>query len=309
MVNKMIKRVIKKIAGLIGSANHVFGSHRDEVALLAIGSMLSNQQNSMESLNINEYEFKIFSQFGDDGIIQYLIKHIPIEKEIFIEFGVDNYLESNTRFLMMNNNWAGFVLDGSEQAMRSLKNQSWYWRYALTHKAVFIDKENINELLASTGFSDIGLLHIDLDGNDYHILAALDLSALNPSILILEYNSVFGKDRPITIPYNKEFLRTNAHYSNLYFGASLPALNHAASNKGYSLIGCNRAGNNAYFVRKSLLNGRIRELSIEEAFIESKFRESRNKDYSLSYLAGKDRYEMIKGLKVLNVVSNELEQL
>ncbi len=309
MVAKMIKMVINKIARLMGSLNHIVDCHRDEIALLAIGSMLSNQQHSLASLNINDYEFKIFSQFGDDGIIQYLIKHIPIENEIFIEFGVDNYLESNTRFLMMNNNWAGFVMDGSEQAMRSLKNRSWYWRYALTHKAVFIDKENINELLANTGFSDIGLLHIDLDGNDYHILAELDLSALNPSILIMEYNSVFGKDRPITIPYNSEFLRTKAHYSNLYFGASLPALNHAASKKGYSLIGCNRAGNNAYFVRKNLLNERIRALSIEDAFIESKFRESRNKDDSLSYLTGKERYAMIKGLEVLNVVSNELEPL
>lgn len=305
----MIKSAVKKFARVLGRPIQVFNHSRDEIELLAIGAMLSNQQYSMVSTNINDYEFKIFSQFGDDGIIQYLIKHIQIENEIFIEFGVENYLESNTRFLMMNNNWTGFVMDGSEDAMNSLKNQDWYWRYSLTHKAVFIDKENINELLASTGLSNIGLLHIDLDGNDYHILTEIELSTLNPSILILEYNSVFGKDRLITIPYDKDFIRTNAHYSNLFWGASLPALNHAASKKDYSLIGCNRAGNNAYFVKRSLLNEKVRALSIEEAFVESKFRESRDKDYSLSYLAGKERYEMIKGLNVLNVVSNELEQL
>jgi hypothetical protein len=305
----MIKSAIKKFAGVVGRSIQISNHPGNEIELLAIGAMLSNQQYSMKSTSINDYEFKIFSQFGDDGIIQYLIKHIPIENEIFIEFGVENYLESNTRFLMMNNNWAGFVMDGSEDAMKSLKNQNWYWRYSLTHKASFINKENINELLANTGFSNIGLLHIDLDGNDYHILTELNLSNLSPSILIMEYNSVFGKDRPITIPYDRDFIRTNAHYSNLYFGASLPALNYAASKKGYSLIGCNRAGNNAYFAKKSLLNESIRELSVEDAFIESKFRESRNKDYSLSYLAGKERYEMIKGLEVLNVVSNELEQL
>jgi hypothetical protein len=305
----MMKKIVNTFSRLIRRSIQRFGRHRDDSSLLAIGSMLSNQQNSMESTNINDYEFKIFSQFGDDGIIQYLIKNIPIKNEIFIEFGVGNYLESNTRFLMMNNNWTGFVMDGSEQAMRSLKNQRWYWRYALTHKTVFIDKDNINGLLASTGFSDIGLLHIDLDGNDYHILAELDLSALNPSILIMEYNSVFGKDRPITIPYTRDFIRTNAHYSNLYFGASLPALNYAAQQKGYSLIGCNRAGNNAYFVKHCLINKKIKALSTEEAFIESKFRESRNKDYSLSYLTGTERYEKIKGLEVLNVESNKLEKL
>ncbi len=305
----MIKRTIKKFAGVVRRSIQMSNHPRNEIELLAIGTMLSNQQYSMKSTSINDYEFKIFSQFGDDGIIQYLIKHIPIENEIFIEFGVENYLESNTRFLMMNNNWAGFVMDGSEDAMKSLENHNWYWRYSLTHKAIFIKKENINELLANTGFSNIGLLHIDLDGNDYHILTELDLSDLSPAILIMEYNSVFGKDRPITIPYDRDFIRTNAHYSNLYFGASLPALNYAASKKGYSLIGCNRAGNNAYFVKNSLLNDSIRELSVEDAFIESRFRGSRNKDYSLSYLAGKERYEMIKGLEVLNVVSNELEQL
>ena len=304
-----MEKTIKKLTSLMGRSIKLSGSYRDEVGLLAIGSMLSNQQYSMNSLNINDYEFKIFSQFGDDGIIQYLIKHIPIENETFIEFGVENYLESNTRFLMMNNNWAGFVMDGSEEAMSSLKNHRWYWQYNLTNKAIFIDKENINKLLATTGFSDIGLLHIDLDGNDYHILTELNISELNPSILIMEYNSVFGKDRAITIPYNKNFIRKNAHYSNLYYGASLSALNYAASKKGYSLVGCNRAGNNAYFVKDHLLNERIKKMSVEDVFIESKFRESRDKDYSLSYLSGQKRYEMIKGLDVLNVVSNELEKL
>ncbi len=305
----MIKKAIRKVASLKSSSIQILNNAENEIELLAIGKMLSNQQYSMESRNINDYEFKIFSQFGDDGIIQYLVKNISIQNEVFIEFGVENYFESNTRFLMMNNNWAGFVMDGSEDAMQSLKNQSWYYKYSLTHKAIFIDKDNINELLENTGFSNIGLLSIDLDGNDYHILTEIDLSRLNPSILIVEYNSVFGKDRPITIPYDKAFFRTNAHYSNLYYGASLSALNYAASNKGYSLIGCNLAGNNAYFVKNSLLNDKVKELSVEEAFKESKFRESRNKDYSLSYLVGKERLEMIKGLEVMNVMTNEMEKL
>ena len=280
-----------------------------DLELLAIGRLLSNQQHSIKSKSINDYEFKIFSQFGDDGIIQYLIKNISVENEIFIEFGVEDFLESNSRFLMMNNNWAGFVMDGSEDMMNSLKNQLWYWQYSLTRKAVFIDKENINELLANTGFSNIGLMSIDLDGNDYHILAEIDFSKLNPSILILEYNSVFGKERPITVAYDKTFNRTNAHYSNLFWGASLSALNYAASKKGYSLIGCNLAGVNAYFIKTSLLNDNVKELSIEEAFRESKHRESRNKDYSLSYLAGKERIEMIRDLEVINVTTSEVEIL
>ena len=296
LIEKEVKNFVKKI-------------RKDETELLALGSLLSKQQWMFNSSCFNDYEFKIFSQFGDDGLIQYLIKHIKIENEIFIEFGVGDYSESNTRFLMMNNNWKGFVMDGSKENMAWLEKQNWYWKYSLKHKTVFITKENINALLSETQFRNIGLLHIDLDGNDAHILDELDLTELNPAILILEYNAVFGKERAISVPYDKDFYRTTKHYSNLYAGASLPALTHIANNKGYSLIGCNLAGNNSYFVRRDLLNEKIKEKTVDEAFVLSKFRESRNKDKSLSYLDGNDRYELIKGLDVINVKTNEIEKL
>jgi hypothetical protein len=280
-----------------------------ETEILALGSLLSKQQWLLNSPNFNDYEFKIFSQWGDDGLIQYLIKNIHIDNNIFIEFGVEDYSESNTRFLLMNNNWKGFVIDGSEEKMNILRKQSWFWKYSLKNTTAFITKENINGILAETGFSNIGLLHIDLDGNDAHILEALDLSKLNPSILIMEYNAVFGKERAISVPYDSNFFRTEKHYSNLYFGASLPAITLIANNKGYRLIGCTMTGNNSYFVRKDLLNGKIKEKTVDEAFVMSKARESRNKDYSLSYLDGDERYEMIKGLDVINIKTMEMEKL
>ena len=125
----------------------------------------------------------------------------------------------------------------------------------------------------------------------------------------MEYNAVFGKERAISVPYDKSFFRTNKHYSNLYFGASLPALSYIANNKGYGLIGCTLAGNNAYYVRKDLLNETIREKTIDEAFIMGKARESRDKNFGLSYLDGNERYEIIKGLDVINVKTNEMEKL
>jgi hypothetical protein len=281
----------------------------DETEILAVGALLSKQQWSLNLPRFNDYEFKIFSQWGDDGLIQYLIKNIHIENEIFIEFGVQDYYESTTRFLMMNNNWNGFVMDGSKENITRIKNQSWYWKYSLKAKDIFITKENINALLAETGFKNIGLLHIDIDGNDAHILAELDLSELNPSIIIMEYNAIFGKERAISVPYDKNFFRTEKHYSNLYFGASLPALVYIANNKGYGLIGCTLAGNNAYFVRKDLLNEKITEKTIDEAYILSKSRESRNRDFSLSFIDGENRYEVIKGMEVINIKTNEMEKL
>lgn len=282
---------------------------KSECELLAIGSLLSKQIKLSNSKKIIDHEFKIFSQWGDDGIIQYLIQNIEIENKCFIEFGVEDYLESNTRFLMMNDNWEGFVMDGSTDAINSLKSQNWFWKFCLTAKSIFINKENINFLLSETGYKNIGLLHIDLDGNDYHIFNALDLSVLNPNIIITEYNSVFGKSRAITVPYDENFYRTNKHFSNLYWGASLPALNKLANQRGYALVYCNLAGNNAYFVRRDLLNSNVFEISVEEAFKESKYRESRDPQGNLTYLKNNERYLQIKGMEVLNVDTGEFENL
>lgn len=306
-LGNIIKRLADIIAGHILSAT--ISIERNETELLALGALLSKQQLLLNSMNFNDYEFKVFSQFGDDGLIQYLIKNIKIENESFIEFGVGDYSESNTRFLMMNNNWKGFVMDGSEENMIQLRNQSWYWKYSLKNKAVFITKENINNLLSETEFKNIGLLHIDLDGNDVHILSELELSELNPSIIIMEYNSVFGKDRAISVPYDKSFYRTDKHYSNLYWGASLLALKYIADKKGYALVGCNLAGNNAYFVRKDLLNEKIKRRVVDEVYILSKFRESRNTEGSLSFLDEEERYEIIKGMQVINFETNKIEEL
>jgi len=299
-----MKKFKQKLMNLIANA-----LKKDETELLALGSLLSKQQQLFSSSNFNDYEFKIFSQWGDDGLIQYLIKHIKVENEIFIEFGVEDYSESTTRFLMMNNNWKGLVMDASEQNMINLKNQSWYWKYSLKSKAAFITKENINELLAETGFKNIGLLHIDIDGNDAHILAELNLKELNPAIIIMEYNAIFGKERAISVPYDKNFYRTEKHYSNLYFGASLAGLTYIADKKGYGLIGCNLAGNNAYYVRKDLLTEKIKQESVDKAFMPNKFRESRNKDYSLSYLDEDEQRKIIKGLEILNIKTGEIEML
>lgn len=137
----------------------------------------------------------------------------------------------------------------------------------------------------------------------------MDFSALNPSILILEYNSFFGKEFPISTVYAKNFVRTRAHESNLYFGASLPALHYAAFKKGYSLAGCNLAGNNAYFVKNDLLNDQVKATTVENCFRESKFRESRNMEGALSYISGDKRLALLRGLELLNVKTNQVEKL
>lgn len=277
-----------------------------EAKMLALGRLLSLVV--CEKTNINslcDVEFRVFSQYGDDGIIQWLVNNIDLQHKTFIEFGVEDYRESNTRFLMMHDNWSGLVMDGSAWNIGLIRKSEYFWQYDLEAKCAFIDCDNVNELIAASGFrGEIGLLHIDIDGNDYWVWKAIDV--VRPAIVIVEYNSVFG-DRPVTVPYREDFSRGRAHFSNLYFGASLSALCLLAKEKGYAFIGSNRAGNNAFFVRRDKLNGSVCEIPYNEGYVFSKFRESRDLAGRLTYISGAARPDVIRGMPVFNVVERRLE--
>lgn len=257
---------------------------------------------------LQDYEFQVFSQFGDDGIIQHLVSKLSSIPKTFIEFGVENYQESNTRFLLVNNNWSGLVMDGSKKNIDYIIRDRIYWRNDLHARCAFITKSNINRLFEEEGFTGpVGILSIDIDGNDYWIWK--EISIVHPSVVIVEYNSVFGSDRAITVPYQEDFYRMKAHSSGLYWGVSLPALVDVAHEKGYIFIGCNSAGNNAYFIEKNTAKGKFKELSIKKGYVESKFRESRDDQGRLTFLSGKARLEMIKGMPVYNVKTKKIEKL
>lgn len=268
----------------------------------ALGRIELRQLDQLGIKKINESEFKVFSQWGEDGIIQYLINKIPITQKIFIEFGVEDYLEANTRFLLINNNWSGLIFDGSMANINFIKKQSIYWRYDITAKCAFITADNINQHIIDNNIKgDIGLLSIDVDGNDYWIWKNIEI--ISPRIVVIEYNNIFGPDLKITIPYEENFVRSKAHYSNIYFGASLAALNSLAESNGYSLVGSNSTGCNAFFVRNDVI-GDLVPVSPRECFSLAKYHESRNIRGRLSFLNRSESISLIKDMPVLDLESN-----
>ena len=279
----------------------------DSLKILAAQPLIQNIRNGQSFASLREAEFKVFSQFGDDGIIQYLIHHLAPLPDSFVEFGVENYRESNTRFLLLNDNWRGLVLDRDQNRIEQIQNDKIYWRHTLTAKQAWITRDNINELLRGGGFSgEIGLLSIDIDGNDYWVWEKLDV--VDPVIVIVEYNSIFGPNLAVTIPYDPEFTRLKAHYSGQFWGASLSALTLLANRKGYSLVGCNSAGNNAYFVRRDKLDN-LRALAAKEAFVDARWRDSRDQNGRLTHLTGKERFQAIAELEMHDVRQNKLVRL
>ena len=266
----------------------------------ALGRIENRQLMNSRHDSIREYEFRVYSQWGEDGIIQFLIRNTDISRKIFVEFGVENYVESNTRFLLVNNNWSGLAIDSNEKNIRYIKEDPICWKYNLKAVCEFVRRENINEILTGNGINgDIGLLSIDVDGNDYWIWDAID--TVTPAIVVIEYNHRFGSKRAVTIPYDKKFIREKAHPSNIYYGASLPALCLLGNRKGYAFVGCNTGGNNAFFVRKDVRPDSIKEVTAEEGFVAGQFRESRDKNGQLLYLSEKEEQEILSLLPLVEV--------
>lgn len=268
--------------------------------LLAIGRQESRTVRAATYRTLAEAEFRVFSQWGEDGILQYLLGKVPVASTVFVEIGVQDYSESNTRFLLQNDNWGGLIVDCDRAHVEFAQAHGLDWRHELTAAQAFVTRDNVNRVIAQAGLrGDIGLLSLDIDGNDYWVLDALDV--VSPRILVVEYNSVLGPELAVTIPYTPDFDRRRAHPSTLYYGASLAALCLAAERKGYELVGSNSAGNNAFFVRRDVLGG-LAPVPPREAWVASRFRESRDASGAPSHVSGHlDRLRLIADLPLVQV--------
>lgn len=279
--------------------------HMLEDMMVLQGRCLAQQNIARAPLkSLNDAEFKVFSQFGEDGVIQYLIHATNIQphEESFIEFGVQNYMESSTRFLLVNNNWRGLIFDGDAHHIAAAQAHPMHWRHTLVAQQAWITRENINSLISHAGFGgDIGLLGVDIDGNDYWVWQAINVA--NPVIVLVEYNSHFGPKAPVTIPYHEKFQRDQAHYSWIYYGASITALAELGDQKGYALVASNNAGNNLFFVRKDRL-GNIPHLSPAQAWKQARFREARNMAGQLSFADFAERQKDISSQPLINTRTN-----
>lgn len=304
-----IKNLVKKIDLIYNELNkrnefseRELYSYKDpKVNLGQIQSHLNSQKNNIKELS--EVEFQVFSQFGDDGIIQWLINYLDIPNKTFVEFGVEKYTESNTRFLLFNNKWRGLVIDGEQLNINYIKNDVVSYFFNLESITSFITKDNINQLIKSRNFDkDLGLLSIDIDGNDYWVWQSLE--NITPVIVISEYNAEFGLN-PWTIPYKEDFVwdKVNNMY---YWGASLTSLCDLADQKGYSFIGCNSQGNNAYFIRNDKMNG-LEKISPEYGFIKAKF--SLNRKVDCEQFSDFEKRNSMVGKEIYNTRINKIEAI
>jgi hypothetical protein len=297
VLGRWLRRTLR-VAGVVERVNRL--EAQSERQLFLLGQEASRTVRALpDGIPLRRAEFSVFSQFGDDGIIQYLLSAVPVPDDRFVEFGVEDYTEATTRFLLQHDNWRGLVMDGDADNVAMIRRAGWYGRHELNALQAWVTAENVNDLLTGAGvIGPIGLLHIDIDGNELHVWNAM--TVVDPAIVILEYNAVLGPEHALVIPYHPAFDRRTAHSSWLYFGASLRALVEACAPRGYAFVGCNGAGNNAYFVKREHL-GRVREVTIDEGFVMSRFRESRDAEGHPTFVGGTDRLALIRDARYLDL--------
>lgn len=209
---------------------------------------------------LERYGYKVYSQNDEDGIIQEIFKRIGTKNKYFIEFGVQNGLESNSHYLLLQG-WSGLWLEGDETYVKQLNDifNPVIESGQLKCKCAFITRDNINSLIRDQGISgEIDLLSIDIDGNDYYVWEAI--AVVKPRVVVIEYNGKFPPDCDWKMAYNEAHVWDGSDWH----GASLKALELLGKKLGYQLVGTNIQGANAFFVRQDLAIGKFYLPAISE---------------------------------------------
>jgi hypothetical protein len=297
-----IRNIVQRGAQLVAS------EVKSDKTLIAQGVLWASHLRTVNNIrSLADVECSIFSQWGEDGIIEWILQQIDGMPDKFVEFGVETYRECNTKFLISNRNWRGLIIDGSARYIEIIEADPISHQRDLTARCAFITTENIERIITEAGFAgEIGILSIDIDGNDYWVWKVLE--KVRPHLVIVEYNAVFGDRFDLTIPYDPSFARTKAHHSNLYYGASIGALTRLGVDKGYTLLGSNRAGNNAFFIRDDRAS-HILEKIADKSTRPSRFRESRDGAGNLTLISGRARARAIGGCPVIDLATGHSGRL
>jgi len=180
-------------------------------------------------IDLTKCERKVFSQNGEDGVIEAIFNTIGATNKFYVEFGVDDGAECCTRYLMTKG-FSGVWFDSRHEN-------------ALIFKALVTPKNVIPLFEFNKVPEHFDILSVDIDGNDIYVLRTI-LGKYRPRVIVVEYNSSLGpKDKKIT-PY-----KTGLFEGTIHFGASIAAFYRLCKSFEYSLVYADKLGVNLFFIR------------------------------------------------------------
>tara|TARA_A100001011_G_C14280993_1_gene831600 strand:+ start:710 stop:1636 length:927 start_codon:yes stop_codon:yes gene_type:complete len=280
-------------------------SKENDRTIFSIGSahFSKMKKNYPDIKSLIEVDYKVFSQNGEDGIIDYLLNSLNINVPKFLEIGVGNYKESNTRYLFEKSSCKGMIVDNIKNLKQKVSKYVKLWKGDLTIIENTVTSENILEILSSNNFDkNLDIFSLDIDGIDYWVMQEIPENI--SKIVVAEYNAIFGPNLEVSVPNIKNFDRKKYHYSYLCYGTSLRALINLMIKKKYVFLGTNIACNNAFFVSESeikKININLPDIKDLEKFTRSNFTESRSVKGELNYLSGQDKLKEIENCEVIDL--------
>jgi hypothetical protein len=188
--------------------------------------------------------FRLHSQNQEDGVLWAIFQHVGVGNKRFVELGSGSS-GGNAAMFAGEFGWTGLMVEGDADKAGMVRR-----KFPLaTAVCEWIKPETVNDILTRHGFTgEVDLFSLDIDGNDYWVWKAM--TACSPRVVVLEYNSMFGPDRAVTIPYDPAFSRRDHRFC--YFGASLAALTKLSAQKGFRLVAVEPTGVNAFFLRNDV---------------------------------------------------------
>jgi hypothetical protein len=226
---------------------HALDNHCYQQTARSVREILGDPKYSEKGRLLRQGQ-KAFSQCDEDGIIAAIFARIGAGTKVFVEIGADNGLENNTRALLYDG-WSGYWIEAKQENTASaFEKFKEFVPDRLKICTAFVTTENIQQIFRDGQVpGEFDLLSIDIDGNDYYIFEAL--KDFNPRVVVIEYNAKYPSSTDRVQKYDAKYIWDFADDN----GASLKALERIFSKHGYSLVGCNLSGANAFFVRNDLL--------------------------------------------------------
>lgn len=274
--------------------------------MIGLSHILLMRKNYSKVNKLSDVDYKIFSQNGEDGILDYLLYQLKIEKPKYIEIGVGDYTESNTRFIFERCSPKGVIVDCLENLEEKIKKNFSLWKSELKIVNDFVNPNNIIKIMREADtLNNLDIFSLDIDGIDYWILKELpkDFS----KIAIVEFNPIFGKNLKVSVPNITNFDRKKYHYSNLCFGMSLQAAIEIMNEKNFYFVGTNLLRNNAFFISKNYKKEEyFKNLVINniENSTDANFTESRDIKGNLNFLNYQKRVKEILECEVVDLSVN-----
>jgi hypothetical protein len=214
----------------------------------------------------SEVGFRVFSQFDEDGIILFMLAAAGLGRGRFVEIGAgDGIHASNCANLAFNLGFHGLFVENDQSAVE--RGRAVYAApddtrlFPPVFVRSFVTRENILDVLSAEGFgTDVDVVSIDIDGNDYYVWEALE--EVRPRLVVVETHTEHGT-RDVLAPYRADYDWRKADPS-APVGASPAAMSRLAERLGYRLVAGNRFGFNTFYLRADLGEETVPTIGLDE---------------------------------------------